>query len=338
MRIRQLLLINGKHFFFPGQRYLPERGHVSKLLKFDDFEVFEEGSQVMFCYAWRKGNSNDRCAFLWQIIKNQLQRIFPPGDFNPDDYNIFNLHVFGFEQFNLHLQPLTLEDIQSQQIFSKVFTGYDLENLNEYYYNGLLEIIKPLFLREVSTDSSFKKNSVYDEEIFREHLKYVKEISRADNLKSVVERCVEKGWLSRLQLLFTNLNYLLSLLKTGDILDKHLLLRKCDAVVYVEAKKKGFYDRELEKRIVMIQRLWRKQSLSKPLTYEGPFPEDYPESRYWGYRQVSYFVKWNRHHRYLILKDETNLDCRYDAYIDNVEMGENEERDSNIKRQQRWLY
>lgn len=212
--------------------------------------------------------------------------------------------------------------------------------MNDYYYNGLLLILKPHILEEVPNQQVFQKNAIYDEDIFRKHLQYVTKIEESDYLKSVVERCVEKGWLSRLNLVINKLPFLLSILEKGSILDKHLLLRKCNANCYVEAKKYGFYDTELDKRILTIQRLWRRRKnifISKPLPelkYQGPFPGDYPADRYWGYRQVSYFVKWNRRHRYYILREDLGFDCRYSAYIDNVEMNYNEEKYGNIRKQQ----
>jgi hypothetical protein len=133
-------------------------------------------------------------------------------------------------------------------------------------------------------------------------------------------------------------------------LDVRLLLRKADVSTYIKARKYGFADVELEKRITLIQRLWRArfrwsthrlgrsgayQDESRRKTvrretretlreYQLYFDETVDSrERYWGYRHATYFLRWNRTQRYRVLRrmalEHVSLDCTWSAYSNYVE-------------------
>lgn len=161
-----------------------------------------------------------------------------------------------------------------------------------------------------------------------------------ESLQSCIRRCVEYGYITQLLLLMENLDYLTSICSSETVqkqLDTRLLLRKCDPYAYTIAKSYGFEDRELEKRVVMLQRLFRKQSVAGLIeSFSGPTPEEYMgddceldetgEGMYWGYRHASYYLRWNRrgrvHFLQLAKKHDWYGNCRMQAYTDVVESGD----------------
>jgi len=77
----------------------------------------------------------------------------------------------------------------------------------------------------------------------------------------------------------------------------------------------------------LVQRIWKKKK-KIDLKFSGPQPDEYLGSdltktdRYWGYRHMLYFLKWNQKERYQMLrliKTEWWGDCRYQAYVDYLE-------------------
>jgi hypothetical protein len=141
-----------------------------------------------------------------------------------------------------------------------------------------------------------------------------------DDINSAVCRCIEYNWPERLTLLLSKMDHLIY--KSSNK-DKRLMLRRININCYLSAKQYGFVDTEWEKRIVLTQRLFRKQSPNS-LVYTGPHFKDYLPEMYWGYRNSLYFLRWNRFQRYLILKkikESWHGDCNYSAYCDYVEGG-----------------
>ena len=157
MKVKNLHLINTKNLFFPGQKHLPEPGHVESVFKLVDFDIDENGSWVIFSFTYKKTNFNEKCLFLWQNINGKLQKIFPPEEVDITDFNIFGFQILKFELLGLQLKPLTLDFIKSINIFSSVFIDYGIDELNECYYNGLLLILKPYILQKVSNQQIFQK-------------------------------------------------------------------------------------------------------------------------------------------------------------------------------------
>lgn len=196
--------------------------------------------------------------------------------------------------------------------------------------------INPLYT--IDRDYLFP-GDIDDENIFIMKMQVVTRTT-FEALQSCIRRCVEYGYITQLLLLMENLDYLTSICSDETAqkqLDTRLLLRKCDSYAYTIAKSYGFEDRELEKRVIMMQRLFRKQSgLIEPFT--GPTPEEYMgdnceldetgEGMYWGYRHASYYARWNRrgrvHFLQLAKKHEWAGNCRMQAYIDVVEDGATE--------------
>jgi hypothetical protein len=205
-----------------------------------------------------------------------------------------------------------------------------LEETGTYYHQGQLPQLESRLLPLCRTDE-FEKNTVYSAQLFEEHLAHVASVAYLDDLTSCVARCVEYGFEQQLRLLLSQLDRLVELSMSNDevtILDYRLLLRKIDLPCYIIAQEAGFVDFEWEKRVILIQRLFRKQPIDGILgNYSGPEPEEYmgpslDRLRYWGYRQMLYYVRWNRRQRYRMLKliqQHWEGDCRYQAYVDFLE-------------------
>lgn len=216
------------------------------------------------------------------------------------------------------------------------------ESIREYVKSGEIEQYKSLLLKEIETTDFFEVNVVYSKELFEHHLKHVKYVYDFDNVTSAISRCVEYGFEDQLKSLVDAINNNKDWLKLSpdadpnvvQSLDRRLLLRKINFKCYLIARNAGFIDREFEKRIVLLQNLWRKKKVVE-VSYSGPTPEEYyggpvtdtNDCRYWGYRHTLYFLKWNRTYRYKILNLLNTAwggDCRYQAYIDYLEpTGEN---------------
>jgi hypothetical protein len=129
---------------------------------------------------------------------------------------------------------------------------------------------------------------------------------------------VEYGYITQLLLLLDNLDYLTSI--SDEPPETQLLLRKCNPYAYTLAREHGFRDEELEKRIILLQRVFRKQPLPDLTPFTGPEPEVYEnEDRYWGYRHALYYLRWNRKriaHFLKLFRDPDGGDCRMAAYDD----------------------
>lgn len=98
MKVKNLHLINTTSLFFPGQKYLPEPGHVDSVFKLVDFDVDENGSWVIFNFSFKKTNFNEKCLFLWQNINGKLQRIFPPEEVDVTNRSPIKTLNFRFYQ------------------------------------------------------------------------------------------------------------------------------------------------------------------------------------------------------------------------------------------------
>lgn len=203
-----------------------------------------------------------------------------------------------------------------------------LEEAGTYYHQGQLPQLESQLLPLCRTNE-FEKNTIYSAQLFEEHLTHVASVAYLDDLTSCVARCVEYGFEQQLSLLLSQLDRLVELSNDEvTTLDYRLLLRKIDVPCYIIAQKAGFADYELEKRVTLIQRLWRKQTTDGVINnYSGPEPEEYMGPsldglRYWGYRQMLHYVRWNRRQRYRMLKliqQHWQGDCRYQAYVDFLE-------------------
>lgn len=202
---------------------------------------------------------------------------------------------------------------------------------------GLLEVpaVLELCKRLFSSVRTFVKDTWHHVDILKVHLPAVTLLD-FDDYNSAITRSVEFNHPDRLAVLIDHLPRIKTLASHTDYL---LMLRKASIGCYLTAKEHGFCDPELEKRIVLIQRLWRSRRSRSPAevrvpAYGGPYPEDYAKTpslldgegaRYWGYRHTTYFCRWNRRKRYLILKrllGEWWGDCRYEGYKDLVEGGD----------------
>jgi hypothetical protein len=224
-----------------------------------------------------------------------------------------------------------------------MITQINLEEVITYFHEGKLVENENAFLASVKDEEYYEKGVVYSAKILEAHIKVIKYVNYLDDITSSIARCVEYGLKLQLDILIKYLDKLtlMGVHKDGvTVLDKRLLLRKCDFPCYSLAKQYGFVDYELEKRIVFIQRLMRKQPIND-LKYEGPSPieffqvdnvinyNDLPVERilhslprYWGYRHTLYFIRWNRSQRYEIvnlIKLYWHGDCRYQAYVDYLE-------------------
>ena len=203
-----------------------------------------------------------------------------------------------------------------------------LEEVSEYFRAGCLVEHENDFIDLTEGHAVYEINTVYSPKVFAAHLTMVTEIYDIDCITSTVARCVERGMKVQLEMLMSHLDRLVSLSKSKYPLEKRLMLRKCDSECYHIARRYGFIDDELEKRLILIQRKWRKQPANS-LSYTGPTVLEYipsgdnnPCDRYWGYRQTLYILKWNRTQRYHILKLIQKHwwgDCRYQAYVDYLE-------------------
>lgn len=183
-----------------------------------------------------------------------------------------------------------------------------IQNLT-YHYRGLNETDKYLAIEH--QEDEFHKNAVYNPALLKVH---IKKCTDGDDINSMISRCIEHN-------LPESLDIILEYLPNIEHVDKRLLLRRIsDVKLYLKAKLYGFIDNELEKRIVLIQRLFRKTS-SNNVSYTGPTWDEYLPDRYWGYRHTIYYLRWNRYQRYKCLKFilREGPDCRYEAYKDFIE-------------------
>jgi hypothetical protein len=208
---------------------------------------------------------------------------------------------------------------------------------------------EPFFVQAIQTGTTlpnFEKNTISSLPIFEAHLKTVTKVFYMDQLNSAITRCVEYGYQAQLELLLERLDDLIKVCQCLDgcrTLDRRLMLRKIHLPCYVRAKAFGLVDLELEKRVALIQTIWRNRSSSSTrssegarLVYQGPHPEEYRESfedwrptgspQYWGYRHSLYYLRWNRRHRYRLLRLIPNGDCRYQAWVDYLEPQLNEQQ------------
>jgi len=140
-------------------------------------------------------------------------------------------------------------------------------------------------------------------------------------------RCIERKLLPSLNLL----------LSSGRCGVGNLFLRWVgSSEAYVKASLAGWRDLELEKRLVLIQRLWRTRKIHKIPCYEGPVLEDYENLRnegklregYFGYRHTLYKLRWDRKNRHRFYRSILTFDrwgdCAWQAYCDLLK--ENEDR------------
>lgn len=204
-----------------------------------------------------------------------------------------------------------------------------IENMGYLYHEGVLAHYQSQLVEQVKEMDEYEKNTVYDSLVFETHLMHVKQVDFLDELTSTIERCIEYGFFQQLELVLEQLDRLVLMANHTDgvtMLDRRLLLRKLEMKCYCLAKSHGFIDAELEKRVTIFQRVIRSQPVETQLTlYTGPTPEEYfnqgtyvKSSRYWGYRQTLYYLRWNPSHRYHILWLMMHYwrgDCRYQAYI-----------------------
>lgn len=212
-----------------------------------------------------------------------------------------------------------------------------IEEIGNYYHAGTLTDKEEILLEMINCVNDdivlFEKNTIYNFRLFEAHCNRVQQVNYLDDITSCVSRCIEYGFKRQLLLLLSNLERLISMSVDTiiNVIDKKLLLRKIDMECYTIAKEHRFIDPELEMRVTMMQRLIRNQSLNMQV-YKGPIPEDYCTingnldysgesqiNRYFGYRQVLYFIKYNRCHRYQLIKLFMKYwkgDCRYQAYVD----------------------
>lgn len=204
-----------------------------------------------------------------------------------------------------------------------------LEDIRTYIRQGKLAEYEDQLLSLAREYLYFENATVYSAKILELHLKLIEEVPNLDDVSSAIMRCVEHGFTAQLQLLLENLPRLVSMCERKAPLDKRLLLRKCNVNCYLIAKQHGFIDNELEKRIIFLQRKFRRQTPNS-LVYQGPTPKEYSLDenygvypRYWGYRQTLYFIRWNRYQRLVILRliKSDYGDCNATAYIDYLEKG-----------------
>lgn len=254
--------------------------------------------------------------------------------------------------FVLHLEESFKKDMAEEAY---------LEDISVFYHNRTLPQYESKLIQVAKEAEYYEKNAVYSLKVYSVHLEHVKSISCLDDITSTVARCVEYGLMEQLEYLLSKLTRLLSIATHEDgvtILDQRLFLRdpkdlsseeekiinparKFHLSVYLLARKFGFMDIELEKRISLFQRIYRERKSGKTqmkpnllsIKYNGPFPEDFfrrkdgsinyeHSPRYYGYRHVLYFLKWNRTKRYQILSLIKRYwwgDCRYQAYVDYLE-------------------
>jgi hypothetical protein len=204
------------------------------------------------------------------------------------------------------------------------YRGTYLSEVLSLREEGLLEAATPLCLRLFSTLPTLYKDAWYHLRILEVHLASVTAVD-PDDINSLVCRSIEYGAADKLAVILAQLPHLRSI-ATGPM-ENTLLLRKADATCYVIASTAGFCDTQLEAGIILLQRLWRyKRGINEPVQkYAGPHPEAYQaQNRYWGYRHTQYYCRWNRHHRYRILRrlmGEWWGNCSYDGYNDLVEGG-----------------
>jgi hypothetical protein len=212
-----------------------------------------------------------------------------------------------------------------------IYGGNRLDDVQEHFHKGTLtKEVEDEILEKARKEEYFCPETLYSERVFADHLQYVT-CTHSSSLESCIRRCVERGFVTQLLLVFENLDYLLSICANSAPLEKILPLRKCDPFAYTIAKDHGFVDAELEKRVVMIQRLFRKQPLPDPTPFTGISPEDAfgdkydrEPGRYWGYRDAMYYLRWNRRKRVHFLKLVKNYwygDCRECAYVELIENG-----------------
>lgn len=220
------------------------------------------------------------------------------------------------------------------------------EEVGAYYHRGILPSLEDKLFLMINERNSFEKNLIYSVRLFEAHIKIINSVDYLDDITSSVARCVEYGLKPQMEILLANLDRLLSMATYDDgvtILDKRLLLRKINFECYVLASKFGFTDPELESRITLAQRILRKGQV-QPVIYKGPTPEEFFKAkssiedlnnvinyrtsrRYWGYRHTLYYLKWNQSRRLGIaklIKDFWWGDCRYQAYVDYLESGDDE--------------
>src|SRR3972149_7257457 len=156
-----------------------------------------------------------------------------------------------------------------------------IDACGDYVRAGTLAQYEEALVLETRKLSFFDKGLIYCAKAFIVHLECIQEVDYLDDITSAVDRCVEYGLQEQLQSILDNLDRLLSMAIYRDgikIFDHRLLLRTVNSSCYMLAQQYGFMDVELEKRIVLIQRIWRqskgkKQYLAR-IEYTGPTPED----------------------------------------------------------------
>lgn len=170
----------------------------------------------------------------------------------------------------------------------------------------------------IYSEVEYNPIACYDERLLQLMLTDPRSTPTGKVLSSSVSRCIENDYPSTLTTLLTLPNP-----------DKQMFLRRIRNVhLYTQARHCGYIDTEFEKRVVLIQRLFRGRSVptdrSAPetkITYDGPELEDYQaRGEYFGYRHSVYAIRWDRTHRHRLyaglLKHDRYLDCAWQAYVD----------------------
>lgn len=201
------------------------------------------------------------------------------------------------------------------------------EEIQTAFGDGTLAEKENKFINEFKGKDypEFSKNFVYSSIILEKHLKTLKEVHYLDDINSAITRCIEYNLVNSLILLLKSIPSLLSKASFKDNvieLDRNLMLRKANLNCYLISKKYGFFDRELEKRMTLFQRKFKKQDRNNITFSSFVIPSESNPLRYWGYRQALYWIKWNKKKRYQLLKrlkESWQNDCRYEAYLNSLE-------------------
>lgn len=202
-----------------------------------------------------------------------------------------------------------------------------MEVFEELYRNGVNITDEQIAETYAALDDSERKyaSTSYDVRLLKLIGREV--LQGSTNISSMIARCIERN-------LEKSLLYLLSL----ELPVQPLHLRWfANAKLLTVAASHGWIDHEFEKRIVLIQRMWRRQPLSV-LKYEGPDLQTYvEEKKYFGHRQAWYTIRWDRKHLHrfysCLLKNERWGDCAWQTYVDKVE----NEDDTYLPHDPEWV-
>ena len=203
---------------------------------------------------------------------------------------------------------------------------YETNNVTDDDRNQFIK-----YINDTDNDVYNLRYCIYDIETFTKVINMQLSIIDQPSITSLISRCIERS-------LPIQLNQLFILSLKHNINNKRLYLRYFKTInlyLYVLAKKYGYYDTEIDKRIILIQRYFRTNTnintntnTNNNQTYLSSFftelfPNTKVSNEYRGHRHVKYMIKWNRKHLYKLIdymiKNKSFGNCIWQTYVDYIE-------------------